>query len=68
MTAVNYHSEKPFFHEEFKIRLPTKLSPKHHVLIKMNHINVKSKAKKDKELVSVTTSYANLKLTTQEGK
>ncbi|XP_018426758.1 PREDICTED: dedicator of cytokinesis protein 8 [Nanorana parkeri] len=43
-TAVTYHNKAPDFYEEVKIRLPAKLTEKHHLLFTFYHISCQQKA------------------------
>ncbi|EGD79273.1 hypothetical protein PTSG_09690 [Salpingoeca rosetta] len=42
-TPVAYHNKMPEFHHEFKIRLPDKLTPDHHLLFTFFHVSCKDK-------------------------
>ncbi|XP_075453556.1 dedicator of cytokinesis protein 8 isoform X2 [Ascaphus truei] len=42
-TAVTYHNKAPDFYEEVKIRLPAKLTEKHHLLFTFYHISCQPK-------------------------
>lgn len=42
-TAVTYHSKNPDFYEEVKIRLPAKITEKHHLLFTLYHISCQKK-------------------------
>ena len=47
-STVSYHAPKAVFHDEIKICLPPRLTPKHHIFFTIDHINVKPKSKKEK--------------------
>nr|XP_033780870.1 dedicator of cytokinesis protein 8 isoform X2 [Geotrypetes seraphini] len=42
-TAVTYHNKSPDFYEEVKIKLPAKLTGKHHLLFTFHHISCQPK-------------------------
>ncbi|XP_069784055.1 dedicator of cytokinesis protein 7-like isoform X2 [Narcine bancroftii] len=46
-TPVAYHSKSPFFYEEVKIKLPSDLNKKHHLLFTFYHINCQPKQSQD---------------------
>lgn len=39
VSSVSHHNKSPFFCDEFKIKLPTHLTPQHHLLISFYHIS-----------------------------
>ncbi|XP_072260292.1 dedicator of cytokinesis protein 8 isoform X2 [Pyxicephalus adspersus] len=43
-TSVTYHNKAPDFYEEVKIKLPAKLTEKHHLLFTFYHISCQQKA------------------------
>ncbi|XP_068092049.1 dedicator of cytokinesis protein 8 isoform X2 [Hyperolius riggenbachi] len=43
-TSVTYHNKAPDFYEEIKIKLPAKLTEKHHLLFTFYHISCQQKA------------------------
>jgi hypothetical protein len=47
-STVWYHNKKPRYYDEFKIQLPTQLTPKHHILITFYHIDCKPPKKSNK--------------------
>ncbi|XP_029468971.1 dedicator of cytokinesis protein 8 isoform X2 [Rhinatrema bivittatum] len=42
-TAVTYHNKSPDFYEEVKIKLPAKLTEKHHLLFTFHHVSCQQK-------------------------
>ncbi|KAM9330687.1 dedicator of cytokinesis protein 8 [Gastrophryne carolinensis] len=50
-TAVTYHNKAPDWYEEFKIKLPAKLTEKHHLLFTFYHISCQQKAGNSLETV-----------------
>ncbi|KYR00713.1 DOCK family protein [Tieghemostelium lacteum] len=42
-SAVNFHDKRPHFTEEFKIKLPTKITPQHYLSFTFYHINLNDK-------------------------
>ncbi len=59
-TAVFYHQKRPHFYDEFKLRLPPKLTPKHHLLFTIKHMNFQQK--KQDQNPEVIVGYAALPL------
>jgi len=53
VTAVTYHAKAPTFYDEINIRLPTVITPKHHLLCIFYHITVQKTGKRSAMNVSV---------------
>jgi hypothetical protein len=48
-TPVEYHNSKPAFYTEAKLKLPLRVQPRHHLMLRVKHVNVRLKSgKKDK--------------------
>jgi hypothetical protein len=47
ITVVNYHNKKPKFYDEFKFKLPPKLTSAHHILASFYHIQCQVKKGKN---------------------
>ncbi|KAL6048775.1 Dedicator of cytokinesis protein 6 [Balamuthia mandrillaris] len=58
---VTYHTKTPQFHDEIKIRLPTRLTQKHHFLFTFYHISC-AQPKKGEDVVEVPVGHAILPL------
>jgi len=42
-SSVNFHDKRPHFTEEFKIKLPTKITAQHHLLFTFYNVNIHAK-------------------------
>ncbi|XP_072924709.1 dedicator of cytokinesis protein 7-like [Hemitrygon akajei] len=56
-TPVAYHSKSPFFYEEVKMKLPSSLTKKHHLLFTFYHVNCQPKQSQDTPEVPVGYSW-----------
>ncbi|XP_051893532.1 dedicator of cytokinesis protein 7-like isoform X2 [Pristis pectinata] len=56
-TPVAYHSKSPFFYEEVKMKLPSNLNEKHHLLFTFYHVNCQPKQSQDTPEVPVGYSW-----------
>jgi hypothetical protein len=65
-SAVTYHEKSPSFQDEFKLRLPPRLTSRHHLLFSFYHLNLEAfeKKKADPNEIQVETllGYAVLPL------
>jgi len=65
LSQVLYHNKAPVFQDEFKIKLPVTLTPKHHLLFTFYHLVATTKKKKkgkDEQEVEVICGYSFLPL------
>ncbi|XP_060701989.1 dedicator of cytokinesis protein 7-like isoform X1 [Hemiscyllium ocellatum] len=59
-TPVAYHSRSPFFYEEVKIKLPSRLTEGHHLLFTFYHINCQPKQSQDSPEVPLGYSWLSI--------
>ncbi|XP_032903041.1 dedicator of cytokinesis protein 7-like isoform X1 [Amblyraja radiata] len=59
-TPVAYHSKSPFFYEEVKMKLPSNLNEKHHLLFTFYHVNCQPKQTQEAPEVPVGYSWFSM--------